>query len=246
MRNTNACVCRCFSASSSGTPDSTSSGKFLDGDPGARPARLRPERTEHRAGDERRGLRPVQIPDGKRLRPQQRARIPAAGTGAGRPVDDVHDRSGYAARPGAQAAGHLHHGGPELPRGLVQRNGLASVRPRHDPLVLDQGARHEDVDLELRPQRRRGFGRPDGRLRRHLVRLMVLRQPHGTLFPDRNLSFPAVVAIFIAILAYVLIRDTPQSCSLPSVEKWRNDYPKITAPSRRKCSRPAKSSSNTS
>ena len=38
--------------------------------------------------------------------------------------------------------------------------------------------------------------------------------------------FPAVVAIFIAILAYVLIRDTPQSCSLPSVEKWRNDYPK--------------------
>ena len=38
--------------------------------------------------------------------------------------------------------------------------------------------------------------------------------------------FPAVVAIFIALLAYVLIRDTPQSCSLPSVEKWRNDFPK--------------------
>ena len=38
--------------------------------------------------------------------------------------------------------------------------------------------------------------------------------------------FPAVVSIFIALVAYVLIRDTPQSCSLPSVEKWRNDYPK--------------------
>lgn len=38
--------------------------------------------------------------------------------------------------------------------------------------------------------------------------------------------FPAAVAIFIAILAYCLIRDTPQSCGLPSVEKWRNDYPK--------------------
>lgn len=38
--------------------------------------------------------------------------------------------------------------------------------------------------------------------------------------------FPAVVAIFVAILAYILIRDTPQSCGLPSVEKWRNDYPK--------------------
>ncbi len=39
-------------------------------------------------------------------------------------------------------------------------------------------------------------------------------------------AFPAAVAVFIAILAYVLIRDTPQSCGLPSVEKWRNDYPK--------------------
>ncbi len=38
--------------------------------------------------------------------------------------------------------------------------------------------------------------------------------------------FPSVVAIFIAMLAYILIRDTPQSCGLPSVEKWRNDYPK--------------------
>lgn len=37
--------------------------------------------------------------------------------------------------------------------------------------------------------------------------------------------FPAVVALLIALVAYVLIRDTPQSCGLPSVEKWRNDYP---------------------
>ncbi|WP_304805816.1 phosphoglycerate transporter protein PgtP [uncultured Muribaculum sp.] len=39
-------------------------------------------------------------------------------------------------------------------------------------------------------------------------------------------AFPAAVAIFIAILAYILIRDTPQSCGLPSIEKYRNDYPK--------------------
>lgn len=37
--------------------------------------------------------------------------------------------------------------------------------------------------------------------------------------------FPSVVALFIALLAYILIRDTPQSCGLPSVEKWRSDYP---------------------
>lgn len=38
--------------------------------------------------------------------------------------------------------------------------------------------------------------------------------------------FPAAVAILIAIIAYCLLRDTPQSCGLPAVEKWRNDYPK--------------------
>ena len=39
-------------------------------------------------------------------------------------------------------------------------------------------------------------------------------------------AFPAAVALLIAVLAYVLLRDTPQSCGLPSVESWRNDYPK--------------------
>lgn len=32
--------------------------------------------------------------------------------------------------------------------------------------------------------------------------------------------FPACIAILIAIIAYCLIRDTPQSCGLPSIEKW--------------------------
>ena len=32
--------------------------------------------------------------------------------------------------------------------------------------------------------------------------------------------FPAAVAILIAIIAYCLIRDTPQSLGLPSIEKW--------------------------
>lgn len=36
---------------------------------------------------------------------------------------------------------------------------------------------------------------------------------------------PAVVGVLIALIAYVLIRDTPQSCGLPSIEKFRNDYP---------------------
>ncbi len=38
--------------------------------------------------------------------------------------------------------------------------------------------------------------------------------------------FPSAVAILVALFAYVMIRDTPQSCGLPSIEKYRNDYPK--------------------
>ena len=33
-------------------------------------------------------------------------------------------------------------------------------------------------------------------------------------------AFPAAVATLIAIIAYSMIRDTPQSCGLPSIEKW--------------------------
>ena len=37
--------------------------------------------------------------------------------------------------------------------------------------------------------------------------------------------FPAAVALAVAVLAYVLLRDTPQSCSLVSIEEWKNDWP---------------------
>lgn len=57
--------------------------------------------------------------------------------------------------------------------------------------------------------------------------------------------FPAVVAIVVAMLAFLLIRDTPQSTGLPPIEKYRNDYPKITARSRNRSLRQRKSSSNT-
>jgi OPA family glycerol-3-phosphate transporter-like MFS transporter len=37
--------------------------------------------------------------------------------------------------------------------------------------------------------------------------------------------FNALVAAAVAVLIAVLVRDTPQSCGLPPVEKFRNDYP---------------------
>jgi OPA family glycerol-3-phosphate transporter-like MFS transporter len=37
--------------------------------------------------------------------------------------------------------------------------------------------------------------------------------------------FPAIVAAAIAVLIAFLLRDTPQSCGLPAIERHRNDYP---------------------
>ena len=48
------------------------------------------------------------------------------------------------------------------------------------------------------------------------------------LFSDwqSKLYFPAVIGIFIAFVAYLLVRDTPQSCGLPNIEVFKNDFPK--------------------
>ena len=36
---------------------------------------------------------------------------------------------------------------------------------------------------------------------------------------------PAAIAVMLAVIVWLLVRDTPQSCGLPSIEKHRNDYP---------------------
>ena len=48
-----------------------------------------------------------------------------------------------------------------------------------------------------------------------------------TLFHDWHAKFyfNALVAATVAVLAYGLLEDTPQSRGLPSVEQYRNDYP---------------------
>ncbi len=48
-----------------------------------------------------------------------------------------------------------------------------------------------------------------------------------TLFHDwgAKFYFNAMVAAAIAIVAWLLMRDTPQSCGLPPIEEHRNDFP---------------------
>ncbi|MEJ5053752.1 glycerol-3-phosphate transporter [Sphingobacterium sp. MYb382] len=48
------------------------------------------------------------------------------------------------------------------------------------------------------------------------------------LFMDwqARLYFPGMAAIVVAFISILLIRDTPQSCGLPPIEEYNNDYPK--------------------
>ncbi len=48
------------------------------------------------------------------------------------------------------------------------------------------------------------------------------------LFGDwqSKLYFPAMIAICVAFIAWLLVRDTPQSCGLPNIETYKHDFPK--------------------
>jgi len=40
-----------------------------------------------------------------------------------------------------------------------------------------------------------------------------------------KLYFPGFIALGVAVVTWFLIRDTPQSCGLPNIESFKNDYP---------------------
>lgn len=52
-----------------------------------------------------------------------------------------------------------------------------------------------------------------------ILGLAIFNDWHSALY------FPALIALIISVLVYFLMEDTPQSCGLPSIEKWKNDYP---------------------
>jgi len=47
------------------------------------------------------------------------------------------------------------------------------------------------------------------------------------LFNDWHAAFyvPAAVALLVAVFAFIVMRDTPQSVGLPPIEQYKNDYP---------------------
>lgn len=53
-----------------------------------------------------------------------------------------------------------------------------------------------------------------------ILALELFADWHGKLY------FPGLVALLFALLAFLLVRDTPQSVGLPPIEVYKNDYPK--------------------
>lgn len=41
-----------------------------------------------------------------------------------------------------------------------------------------------------------------------------------------KLYFPAIIALLVAFVTYLLVRDTPQSCGLPPIEEYKKSYTK--------------------
>lgn len=37
--------------------------------------------------------------------------------------------------------------------------------------------------------------------------------------------FPGMIALGVAVITYLLVRDRPKACGLPSIEEYKNDYP---------------------
>lgn len=48
------------------------------------------------------------------------------------------------------------------------------------------------------------------------------------IFNEWHAAFymPSIAAIIVAVICLFLMKDTPQSCGLPSIEEYKNDYPK--------------------
>lgn len=57
-----------------------------------------------------------------------------------------------------------------------------------------------------------------------LIPFGIMISGHNDMFG--TFAFPAILVIAISILVFFLMRDTPQSCGLPPIEVYRNEYPK--------------------
>lgn len=81
-----------------------------------------------------------------------------------------------------------------------------------------------DVGMELRPQRRRSLGRPNGSVWRHVVRVMVLRRRRPALFPHRHIPLPCLRGNTRGNRSLQPHTRHPAIVRTAPIEKWRGEY----------------------
>lgn len=101
-----------------------------------------------------------------------------------------------------------------VPLRLVPWDGVAAVWSYYGALVVAERTWRHCVSVELCAQRRWWYS--------------AAAVPAGDgWFNDWHaaLYMPAFCAILVALFAFAMMRDTPQSCGLPPIEEYKNDYP---------------------
>lgn len=118
---------------------------------------------------------------------------------------------------GLCAMGDVEHCGDVctvVPLRLVPWDGVAAVWSYYGALVVAERTWRHCVSVELCAQRRWWYS--------------AAAVPAGDgWFNDWHaaLYMPAFCAILVALFAFAMMRDTPQSCGLPPIEEYKNDYP---------------------
>ena len=126
---------------------------------------------------------------------------------------------------------------------IPQDDGKANVIPtfiKTRPLVVGGNSRGDmdmlnqscGLKIVVNPDDKTVRGKEDGPMNGYTVIGGALIGPMAAVgmawfgsWQAGTFWFPAIVALVIVVIAYLLIRDTPQSCGLPPIEQYRNDYP---------------------
>ena len=109
--------------------------------------------------------------------------------------------------------GHVEHCGDVctvVPLRLVPGDGVAAVWSYYGALVVAERTWRYCVSVELCAQRRWWYS-----ALLFLLGMAWFNDWHAALY------MPAFCAILVALFAFAMMRDTPQSCGLPPIEEYK-------------------------
>lgn len=162
-------------------------------------------------------LRLFEIHHGIGVGSLESARVPASRSDPGGGGDAVY---GLCAMGNVQ---HRHYVCAVVPVRLVPGDGMAAMRAYHGALVVAK--ERGGIVSVWNCAHNVGGGIPPLLF---LLGMAWFNDWHAALY------MPAFGAILVAIIAFALMRDTPQSCGLPPIEEYKTTIRMITARSTKK------------